>query len=114
MSNVETEQNQNPKPRTHYSAEFKRDAVDQVIRTGLPASKISSELGIRGNLLSKWVRNHLKEMDQQSEVVEGLSPSEMAAEIKRLKAELDRTSEQRDILKKVLSILSSEPNGGAK
>jgi len=102
------------KTRRRYTAEFKSDAVTNVIRSGQPAAAVARELGIKPNLLAKWVRLHLAEKDQEAGETDGLSPSESAAEIKRLRRELGHVSEQRDILKKVLAILSSDENSRSK
>lgn len=100
--------------RKRYTKQFKQDAVDMVVRSGRPAAQVARELGVNENLMAKWVRIHLEEMDRTAEAVDGMSPSEMASEIRRLQGELDHVSEQRDILKKALNIVGSEKTGGRR
>jgi len=60
--------------RTKYTAEFKSEAVKQILDKGYSAVEVSSRLGVPVGLLYTWAR--------------------------KLKAELRRTTEERDILKK--------------
>jgi len=40
--------------RRKYTKEFKKDAVELLLRSGKTASKIAAEPGIRHDLLSRW------------------------------------------------------------
>ena len=111
MSNKTNSSASNRRTRKRYTPEYKSDAVRLVVRSGRPAAQVARDLGVSENLVAKWVRLHLIEMDQNSEQVDGLNPSEMSAEIRRLQGELDHVSEQRDILKKALGIIGSEKPG---
>jgi transposase len=100
--------------RRRYDDEFKRDAVAMVIRSGKSATEVAKGLGINANMLSTWKRQQLAEMDQSSGVLaeSGMKPSEVEAENRRLRRELAHISEQRDILKKAISIFSQEESAG--
>ena len=81
--------------RVSYTAEFKAEAVKQVIERGRGVVEVSSRLGVSDKSLYLWVR--------QAKERQGAGSGEAAAlkgEIARLKAELKRASEERDILKK--------------
>ena len=81
--------------RTKYTAEFKVEAVKQIIEKGHSATEVSSRLGIPVGLLYTWTRK-LKVPDRPPmEDVKALQ-----AEMTELKAEFRRTTEERDILKK--------------
>jgi transposase len=81
--------------RTKYTAEFKSEAVKQILDKGHSATEVSSRLGVPVGLLYTWARK-LKGPDEQPiEDVKALQ-----AEMTKLKAELRRTTEERDILKK--------------
>jgi transposase len=81
--------------RTKYTAEFKSEAVKQIIEKGHSATEVAGRLGVPVGLLYTWTRK-LKSPDEQPiEDVKALQ-----AEMTKLKAELRRTSEERDILKK--------------
>jgi len=99
--------------RRKYDDEFKRDAVAMVIRSGKSASEVGKELGINGNMLARWKQEHLDRMDQSCGALPetGMTPSEVEADNRRLRRELAYVSEQRDILKKAISIFSQEGNG---
>ncbi len=81
--------------RTKYTAEFKLEAVKQIIEKGHSATEVASRLGVPVGLLYTWTRK-LKGPDEQPiEDVKALQ-----VEMTKLKAELRRTTEERDILKK--------------
>lgn len=86
-----------------YSKEFKADAVRHWIKGGKPAEEVATSLGISTWSLRRWKAEALKGMDGQA-VVAGaeMKPSEMEAEIRRLRRELWETQEQREILKKAV------------
>ena len=44
----------------HYAAEYKREAV-KLVRGGMSASEVGRDLGVRGNLVSRWVREESKD-----------------------------------------------------
>ncbi|MBC8492867.1 MAG: transposase [Chloroflexi bacterium] len=99
--------------RRTYDDEFKRDAVAMVIRSGRPSAEVGRELGVCGKMLSRWKLEHLARMDQSCGALPetGMTPSEVEAENRKLRRELAYVSEQRDILKKAISIFSQEGNG---
>jgi transposase len=81
--------------RVRYTAEFKSEAVRQVTDRGHGVVDVAKRLGVSDKSLYLWVR---LAREQQ-----GLGSGETASlrsEVSQLKAELKRTSEERDILKK--------------
>ena len=100
--------------RRHFDDEFKRDAVQRVLNTGKRCSEVARELGVAPNLLARWKRDYLKVEDQRvGELTRGLTPSEADAEIRRLHRELEDVMEQRDILKKALSVFAQKRRNGS-
>jgi len=99
--------------RRKYDEEFKRDAVAMVIRGGKTPAEVGRELGINGSMLAWWKLNHFEKMDQSCKSLpeSGMKPSEVEADNRRLRRELAYVREQRDILKKTISIFSQEGNG---
>jgi len=81
--------------RTKYALEFKDEAVKQVIDKGHTVVDVAKRLGIPDNVLYTWV-SKFKKADQP----ESSDLKAMQAEVAKLKAELRRTTEERDILKK--------------
>jgi len=81
--------------RTKYTAEFKLEAVKQILEKGHSATDVASRLGVPVGLLYTWTRK-LKGLDEKP--IEDIKA--LQAEMTKLKAELRRTAEERDILKK--------------
>jgi transposase len=90
--------------RRQYSAEFKEDAV-KLLLGGRRACEVAEDLDIDVSNLNRWRREYLDELDGQHEGP-GQSPSEMAAEIKRLRKELAHEREVTTILKKTIKYVS--------
>jgi transposase len=91
------------RPRRYYDAEFKKAAVEHCERHGGDLSGTSTELGINYWTLRDWVDA------ARGKVAGPATPRtavELEAEVRRLKSELARVIEQREILKKSLGILS--------
>ena len=76
-----------------YTAEFRAEAIRQVTERGYPVSEVAKRLGVSSFSLYKW----LKGVNQTPWRVAQEDPR---AENARLKAELKRVEEERDILKK--------------
>ena len=86
-----------------YSDEFKDDAVKHWIESGKRGGEVAGSLGISAWSLRRWKTSYLKELDGQlpSSGV-AMKPSEMEAEIRRLRKELRDAEEEREILKKAV------------
>lgn len=77
-----------------YTDEFKVEAAKQVIDQGRPVGEVAARLGMSIHSLYAWVREQRK--TPQARQVD----ASLAAENRRLQAELRRVTEERDILKK--------------
>ena len=86
-----------------YSDEFKIDAVAQVTERGYLVNEVAERLGVSTKSLYTWMAQFSKPQRQ----------SDQEAEVRRLKKELARVTEERDILKKGETIFRhwSEDNG---
>jgi len=93
-----------PMKGKRYSKEFKDDAVRHWMESGRRAEEVSEGLGISTWSLRRWKAAFLKDMDGEHAAVGGavMKPSEMEAEIRRLRKELRETEEEREILKKAV------------
>ena len=89
----------------HYTPEFKDEAVRQVLDRGYTVAEISQRLGVSSHSLYKWVKAVKPDTTQQhaTELIEAKS------EILTLRAQLRRTEEERDILKKAARYFAKEP-----
>lgn len=87
--------------RPRFSDDFKRDAVHQIVERGYPVAEVSQRLGVSTHSLYGWMKK-LSKPDKTS------SSDEHAAEIRRLKSELMRVTEERDILKKATAYFARD------
>ena len=85
-----------------FTDEFKRDAVAQVVDRGYSVAEVSERLGISTKSLYTWCAQFSQLPEQAKET------TEQAAEIRRLKKELVRVSEERDILKKATAYFARD------
>jgi transposase len=93
--------------RQKFSKEFKLNAVNLLQAGQKPATLLALELGIRRNLLYKWADtlaahhgNVESALNGPGRNNAGKSHNPLKAENARLKRELARVTEERDILKK--------------
>ena len=89
--------------RTKYTVEFKEEAVKQVIYKGHAVPDVAKRLGVAEGVLYTWV-SKFKKLDEP----ESNDFKAMQAEMAKLKAELRRTTEERDILKKATAYFAKE------
>lgn len=88
-----------------YSPEFKDEAVRQVIERGYSVKEVAERLGISAHSLYKWV-NAVRPSKDEKQADELL---EVKRENLKLRAELRRVQEERDILKKAAAYFAREP-----
>jgi len=93
--------------RQSYSREFKQEAVRLLELGQKPAAQLALELGIRRNLLYKWQKQLAGKGDQAFQG-SGRKPTDQQSEVARLKAEVKRLTEERDILKKAAAYFARE------
>jgi transposase len=77
--------------KSNFSDEFKRDAVRQITERGYPVSEVSQRLGVSPHSLYEWKKKFSS--------MPGGQGSDQSEEIRQLKKELARVTEERDILK---------------
>lgn len=82
-----------------FSDDFKRDAVAQITERGYPVSEVSEWLGVSKHSLYAWKRKFGKSASGETG---------KDAEIRMLKRELARVSEERDILKKATAYFARD------
>ena len=88
-----------------FTPEFKQEAVRQVVDRGYSVAEVAARLGVSNHSLYKWVKSVTPDRSekQASELLEAKS------EILKLRAQLRRTEEERDILKKAARYFAKEP-----
>ena len=88
-----------------FSPEFKDEAVRPIVDRGYPVAEVSERLGVSAHSLYKWVKavKPDKTDEQAAALVEARS------EILKLRSQLKRTEEERDLLKKAARYLAQNP-----
>ncbi len=86
-----------------YPEEFKIEAVKQVTDRGHSVAEVASRLGTTTHSLYAWIKKYGPEANDYQ------AKTDEQAEIRRLKKELQRVTEGRDILKKAAAYFASHP-----
>lgn len=81
-----------------YSDEYEIDAVAQVTERGHPVKEVAERLGISPKSLYTWMAKFSKPQRQ----------TDQEAEVRRLKKELARVTEERDILRKATAYFAKD------
>ncbi len=87
--------------KPNFSEDFKRDAVHQIAVRGYAVREVSERLGVSNYSLYEWMKLYAKAASQASFV-------DHEAENRRLKRELARMTEERDILKKAAAYFAKD------
>ncbi|KLN58898.1 transposase [Kiloniella spongiae] len=84
--------------KSNFSDEFKRDAVAQITERGYPIAEVSRRLGVSQHSLYAWKKKFAFPSGRDDK----------DDEILRLKRELSRVTEERDILKKATAYFAKD------
>ena len=85
-----------------YTEEFKVEAVKQVTERGHSAADVAARLGVSTFSLYHWIKRYSMPESERKAV------QDQHDEVRRLKAELKRVTEERDILKKAAAYFAKE------
>jgi transposase len=91
-----------------YTDEFKQEAVNQVVVHGYPVLEVSKRLGISNKSLYDWVKKFSKPTKQREE------EADLRAENARLKRELRRAEQERNILKEAAVFFAGESKSATR
>jgi transposase len=83
----------------NFTEDFKRDAVRQITERGYPVAEVSQRLGVSAHSLYAWRRKYTSEASRGGD---------QSDEIRQLKRELARVTEERDILKKAAAYFARD------
>ena len=87
-----------------YTPEFKDEAVKQVTERGHSVQEVAARLGVSSHSLYKWVKSVRPSKEEQR----GDELLGAKKEILKLRAELRRVQEERDILKRAAAYFARE------
>lgn len=85
-----------------YTEEFKLEAVKQVTERGRKAPEVAKALGVGRDTMYLWLRQYRRPDPARKAELEG------HPEVRRLRAELRRVTEERDILKKAAAYFAKQ------
>ena len=85
-----------------YTEEFKIEAVKQVTDRGHTVADVAARLGVSIHSLYAWRKQYDRSGPTQA------AAADQAEDVRRLKAELRRVTEERDILKKAAAYFAKQ------
>lgn len=91
--------------KSKFPEEFKLEAVRQVVERGYTPSDVAKRLGVSVQSLYKWVKEYSPNSNDRYEA----ELKEVRRENLKLKADLKRAQEERDILKKAAAYFARNP-----
>lgn len=91
-----------------YTEEFRIEAVKQVTERGYKPSEVAKRLGVTTNSLYNWIKRYGNQGSQHQTI------SDQQEELNKIKAELRRVTEERDILKEAAAYFASESRKGTR
>lgn len=88
--------------KQRYPEEFKIEAAKQITERGHKVADVSARLGVSQHSLYEWIKaRRMPAGERQVQLSQ-------ANELRRLKAELKRVTEERDILKKAAAYFAKQ------
>ena len=84
-----------------FTEEFKIDAIKQITERGYSVADVSRRLGVSTHSLYGWMKRYACPSGSDAK-------DDQSAEIRRLKQELARVTEERDILKKATAYFAKD------
>ncbi len=87
--------------KARFSDEFKIDAVKQVTERGYSVADVSERLGVSSHSIYNWMKRF-------SNPPKSALKDDQSVELRRLKQELARVTEERDILKKATAYFARD------
>ena len=85
-----------------YPEEFKIEAVKQITDRGYKVGEVANRLGVTTKSLYDWIKRYGDESAQHQTI------TAQQDELKRIKADLRRVTEERDILKEAAAYFANE------
>lgn len=89
--------------KASYALEFKQSSAKLAVESNQPVSKTAKELGINSVTLHGWINKFHPDFKKKN-----TASSTAEQELKRVKKELARVKQERDILKKAAAYFAGE------
>jgi transposase len=87
--------------KANFTEEFKLDALKQISERGYSVADVSKRLGVSTHSLYGWIKRYPASPGAAVK-------DDQSAEVRRLKQELARVTEERDILKKATAYFAKD------
>lgn len=87
-----------------YSSEFKESAIKLALEREKPIAQTASDLGVKKSTLYTWISKYAG----PTGLIEKANNEHVYDEVKRLKKELARVTQERDLLKKAAAYFAKE------
>jgi len=98
------------KRQARHTEAFRRETVKLLESSGKSVAELAREMGIHEKSLYRWRKQYGSAVGPGENGISDSSVAELEAELKRLRRELEVVRQERDILKKAISIFSrSQP-----
>jgi transposase len=94
------------KPRKSYSREFKMEAVKLITENGYSIAEASRNLGVEYSVLRRWKKQLTTDPENAFPGKGRQKPGD--EQLQKLKRELERVKQERDILKKALAYFAED------
>ena len=89
-----------------YTAEFKESAVKLALESDKSVAQVAKDIGVNVNTLHTWIRKYSKHPTSVEKC--NRSDEHLYDELKRLRKEVARLTEERDLLKKAAAYFAKE------
>ena len=94
--------------RRQFTREYKLEAI-RLVKKGQSVAQVAAALGIRPDMLRTWKRQVEGNSSGEKEVFRGHGRvTSQEQELRRLRGELERVTEERDFLKKAAAYFAKE------
>jgi transposase len=94
--------------RRQFTREYKLEAI-RLVKKGQSVGQVAAALGIRPDMLRTWKRQVEVDDSGEKEVFRGHGRvTSQEQELRRLRGELERVTEERDFLKKAAAYFAKE------
>ena len=87
-----------------YTPEFRESAVKLALDSDQPTAETAREIGVNENTLHTWISQYSRPASDGN----GRTDEHLHDELKRLKKELARVTQERDLLKKATAYFAKE------
>lgn len=92
------------KNRRRFSKEYKQDVLNMLKTGNKSVPELSKEIGISESVIYRWYKKNNGTTEEEEKL------SEQEKELRELRSKLADVTEERDILKKAVSIFSKQGN----